>query len=119
MGNNTTDAAIKRANLLMLCGKQTYDKVCALIQSAIPAIIDYDDILTALQRCYDPRPSEVYSLARFQRRDQLEGEKVSNYVVTLTNLAADGNFGTSTSATSATAQKRGSSANLLTPIRSL
>lgn len=94
--NNITDAAMKRANLLTLCGEQTYDTVCALIQPRTPATVDYDDIIAALQKHYDPRPSEVYSRARFQRRDQLEGEKVCEYVAALKKLAADCNFGTST-----------------------
>ncbi|XP_037521015.1 uncharacterized protein LOC119397663 [Rhipicephalus sanguineus] len=108
--NNITDAAVKRANLLTLCGEQTYDTVCALIQPRTPATVDYDDIVAALQEHYDPRPSEVYCRARFQRRDQLEGEKVAEYVAALKKLAADCNFGTLTATTSAAAQEGGSTA---------
>ncbi|KAK8788324.1 hypothetical protein V5799_021900, partial [Amblyomma americanum] len=109
--NNITDPALKRANLLTLCGEQTYDTVCALIQPSTPAAVSYDDIVAALQKHYDPRPSEVYSRARFQRRDQLEGETVSAYIAALKKLAAHCNFGTLT--TTATGQERdaASSAN--------
>ncbi|XP_077507188.1 uncharacterized protein LOC144116318 [Amblyomma americanum] len=108
---NITDPALKRANLLTLCGEQTYDTVCALIQPSTPAAVSYDDIVAALQKHYDPRPSEVYSRARFQRRDQLEGETVSAYIAALKKLAAHCNFGTLT--TTATGQERdaASSAN--------
>ncbi|KAK8771190.1 hypothetical protein V5799_025567 [Amblyomma americanum] len=92
--NNITDPALKRANLLTLCGEQTYDTVCALIQPSTLAAVSYDDIVAALQKHYDPRPSEVYSRARFQRRDQLEGETVSAYIEALKRLAAHCNFGT-------------------------
>lgn len=101
---------MKRANLLTLCGEQTYDTVCALIQPRTPAAVDYDDIVAALQEHYDPRPSEVYCRARFQRRDQLEGEKVAEYVAALKKLAADCNFGTLTATAAATAQEGGSTA---------
>ncbi|KAK8773285.1 hypothetical protein V5799_012182 [Amblyomma americanum] len=109
--NNITDPTLKRANLLTLCGEQTYDTVCALIQPSTPAAVSYDDIVAALQKHYDPRPSEVYSRARFQRRDQLEGETVSAYIAALKKLAAHCNFGTLT--TTATGQEReaASSAN--------
>ncbi|KAK8773502.1 hypothetical protein V5799_011964, partial [Amblyomma americanum] len=109
--NNITDPALKRANLLTLCGEQTYDTVCALIQPSTPAAVSYDDIVAALQKHYDPRPSEVYSRARFQRRDQLVGETVSAYIAALKKLAAHCNFGTLT--TTATGQERdaASSAN--------
>ncbi|KAK8784126.1 hypothetical protein V5799_009508, partial [Amblyomma americanum] len=109
--NNITDPALKRANLLTLCGEQTYDTVCALIQPSTPAAVSYDDIIAALQKHYDPRPSEVYSRARFQRRDQLEGETVSAYIAALKRLAAHCNFGTLI--TTATGQERdaASSAN--------
>ncbi|XP_077498703.1 uncharacterized protein LOC144109788 [Amblyomma americanum] len=109
--NNITDPALKRANLLTLCGEQTYDTVCALIQPSTPAAESYDDIVAALQKHYDPRRSEVYSRARFQRRDQLEGETVSAYIAALKKLPAHCNFGTLT--TTATGQEReaASSAN--------
>lgn len=75
--NSITDSSKKRAHLLTLCGEQTYDTVCALVQPSNPAEVAYDDIVAALQKHYDPRPAEVFSRARFQRRNQLEGETVS------------------------------------------
>ncbi|XP_049272416.1 uncharacterized protein K02A2.6-like [Rhipicephalus sanguineus] len=92
--NSITDSSKKRAHLLTLCGEQTYDTVCALVQPSNPAEVAYDDIVAALQKHYDPRPAEVFSRARFQRRNQLEGETVSAYVAALKTLAADCNFGT-------------------------
>ncbi|KAK8767209.1 hypothetical protein V5799_006010 [Amblyomma americanum] len=102
--NNITDPALKRANLLTLCEEQTYNTVCALIQPSSPAAVSYDDIVAALQKHYDPRPSEVYSRARFQRRAKLEGETVSAYIAALMKLASNCNFLTLT--TTATGQER-------------
>ncbi|XP_077498038.1 uncharacterized protein LOC144108747 [Amblyomma americanum] len=113
--NNITDLALKRANLLTLCGEQTCDTVSALIQPSTPAAVSYDDIVAALQKHYDPRPSEVYSRARFQRRDQLERETASAYIAALKKLAAHCDFGTLT--TTGTRQERdaASSANTTMP----
>lgn len=59
-----------------LCGAQTYDLVCGLLQPETPDKVSYADIVEALQAHFDPRPSEVYSRAMFQLRDHLAGECV-------------------------------------------
>ncbi|XP_077531216.1 uncharacterized protein LOC144143321 [Haemaphysalis longicornis] len=58
-----------------------------------PAAEDYDHIVAALQKHYDPMPSEVYSRTLFQRRDQMEAEAVSAYVAAMKKLDAIYNFG--------------------------
>ncbi|XP_072142311.1 uncharacterized protein [Dermacentor andersoni] len=93
----------QRAHLLTLCGAQIYDVVCALLQPKTPDQVSYAEIVAALQAHYDPRPSEVYSRAMFQRRDQLPGESVNDYVAALRKLATSCNFGTLPTATTATA----------------
>ncbi|XP_037521382.1 uncharacterized protein K02A2.6-like [Rhipicephalus sanguineus] len=96
--NDITDASKKRAHLLTLCGEQTYDVVCALVQPKQPNQVSYDDIVEMLKAHFDPQPSEVFCRARFQRRDQRHDETVSDYVTALKKLAADCNFGTSVDA---------------------
>lgn len=93
--NEITDASKKRAHLLTLCGEQTYDIVCALVQPKQPNQVSYEDIVKMLKAHFDPQPSEVFCRARFQRRDQKHDETVSDYVTALKKLAADCNFGTS------------------------
>ncbi|XP_037520686.1 uncharacterized protein LOC119397325 [Rhipicephalus sanguineus] len=96
--NDITDASKKRAHLLTLCGEQTYDVVCALVQSKQPNQVSCDNIVEVLKAHFDPQPSEVFCRARFQRRDQRHDEMVSDYVTALKKLAADCNFGTSVDA---------------------
>ncbi|KAM7287649.1 uncharacterized protein ISCGN_031340 [Ixodes scapularis] len=93
--NDVKDASKKRAHLLTLCGAETYDVVCALVQPKQPSQVTFDEIVQLLKAHFDPTPSEVFSRARFQRRDQEVGETVSAYVTALKKLAADCNFGTS------------------------
>ncbi|XP_077550669.1 uncharacterized protein LOC144163865 [Haemaphysalis longicornis] len=87
--NDIKDASKKQAHLLTLCGEQTYDIVCALVQPKQPSEVDYDDIVEVLKAHFDPQPSEVFCRARFQRRDQRHDETVSDYVAALKKLAAD------------------------------
>ncbi|XP_037565992.1 uncharacterized protein LOC119445783 [Dermacentor silvarum] len=93
--NDITDASKKRAHLLTLCGEQTYDMVCTIVQPKQPNQVSYDDIVEMLKAHFDPQPSEVFCRARFQRRDQRHDETVSDYVTALKRLAAECNFGTS------------------------
>ncbi|KAK8774288.1 hypothetical protein V5799_011179 [Amblyomma americanum] len=101
--NDVTQPVKQRAHLLTLCGAQIYDVVCALLQPKTPDQVSYAEIVAALQAHYDPRPSEVYSRAMFQRRNQLPGESVNDYVAALRKLATSCNFGTLPTATTATA----------------
>ncbi|KAK8775628.1 hypothetical protein V5799_031024 [Amblyomma americanum] len=93
--NDVTPPVKQRAHLLTLCGAQIYDVVCALLQPKTPDQVSYAEIVAALQAHYDPRPSEVYNRAMFQRRDQLPGGSV--------NYATSCNFGMLPTATTATA----------------
>nr|XP_050024811.1 uncharacterized protein LOC126519239 [Dermacentor andersoni] len=101
--NDVTHPVKQRAHLLTLCGAQIYDVVCALLQPKTPDQVSYAEIVAALQAHYDPRPSEVYSRAMFQKRDQLPGESVNDYVAALRKLATSCKFGTLPTATTATA----------------
>ncbi|XP_077543910.1 uncharacterized protein LOC144156018 [Haemaphysalis longicornis] len=109
--NDVTDPVKQRANLLTLCGAHIYDVVCALLQPKTPDRVSYAEIVAALQAHYDPRPSEVYSRAMFQRRDQLPGESVNDYVAALRKLATSCNFGTLPTATTPTATQAGGAAS--------
>ncbi|XP_075543248.1 uncharacterized protein LOC142577662 [Dermacentor variabilis] len=100
--NDVTHPVKQRAHLLTLCGAQIYDVVYAPLQPKTPDHVSYAEIVAAPQAHYDPRPSEVYSRAMFQRRDQLPGESVNDYVAALRKLATSCNFGTLPTATTAT-----------------
>ncbi|XP_077537529.1 uncharacterized protein LOC144149749 [Haemaphysalis longicornis] len=57
--NNIVDTRKKKAHLLTLCGEETYDTICSVVQPSTLAAVDYDHVVAALQKHYDPRPSEV------------------------------------------------------------
>ncbi|XP_077564530.1 uncharacterized protein LOC144179991 [Haemaphysalis longicornis] len=109
--NDVTDPVKQRAHLLTLCGAHIYDVVCALLQPKTPDRVSYAEIVAALQAHCDPRPSEVYSRAMFQRRDQLPGESVNDYVAALRKLATSCNFGTLPTATAPPATQAGGAAS--------
>ncbi|XP_077534700.1 uncharacterized protein LOC144146636 [Haemaphysalis longicornis] len=109
--NDVTDPVKQRAHLLTLSGAHIYDVVCALLQPKTPDRVSYAEIVAALQPHYDPRPSEVYSRAMFQRRDQLPGESVNDYVAALRKLATSCNFGTLPTATAPPATQAGGAAS--------
>lgn len=90
---------IKKAHLLTLCGEQTHEIACAPVHHKTPAIVSYDELVASLRVHSDPRPYEVYNHTLCQRQDQLSGESVSAFTVTLRKLAADCNFGTSDTTT--------------------
>lgn len=89
----------KRALLLTLCGPETYEIVRALVAPRGPGDVEFDELVTILGAHFDPRPSELYSRYKFQRRDQLPDESINSYVAALKHLAGDCNFGILASAT--------------------
>lgn len=91
--NEITDPVKKRALLLTLCGAETYETVQALTAPNKPAEVSFEDIMSLLRQHYDPRPSELFSRSKFQRRDQQPGESIAAYVAALKKLAANCNFG--------------------------
>ncbi|KAH7946676.1 hypothetical protein HPB52_003200 [Rhipicephalus sanguineus] len=77
--NDIVEASKKRAVLLTLCGKQTYETVRALVAPQKPSKVDFVDIIKLLTQHFDPRPSELLGRYRFQKRDQLPRESVKDY----------------------------------------
>ncbi|CAN7977570.1 unnamed protein product [Ixodes persulcatus] len=89
----------KRALLHTLCGPETYEIVRALVAPRGPGDVEFDELVTILGAHFDPRPSELYSRYKFQRRDQLPDESINSYVAALKHLVGDCNFGILASAT--------------------
>lgn len=78
----------------MLCGPTTFESVKALVAPGTPSDYSFEEIVSLLRVHYDPRPSELFSRCKLQRRDQLPRETVAAYVAALKALAAECNFGT-------------------------
>lgn len=91
--NEIAEPSKKRALLLTLCGAQTYEVVRALVAPRTPGSVPFDELMAMLQKHFDPRPSELFSRTKFQRRDQQPGESIATYAAALKKLAADCNFG--------------------------
>lgn len=70
-----------------------------LSSTKTPATLSYDEFVEALKARFRPRPPELYKRTFLQHRDQLPGELVSAYTVTLRELPADCLFGTPDTAT--------------------
>lgn len=47
--NDIKDDSKKRAHLLTLCGEETYDVVCALVQPKQPSQVTFNEIVQALK----------------------------------------------------------------------
>lgn len=67
--------------------------VCKLLKSLLmpdkPSMKRYAQLTKALSDYYKPKPRERF---RFQRRNQQEGESVSDFVVALKQLSANCDF---------------------------
>lgn len=59
----------KKAHLLPLCDKQTYEPVCALTQLKPPMNVSYRELVAALTTHFVPQSSEVCNRTLFQRQD--------------------------------------------------
>lgn len=99
VANFIIDPVKKRALLLTLCCGETFENVRALVLPRTPGDVSFEELVSTLRKHFDPRPSELYSLYKFKRRDQQQGELISSYVAALKKLAADCNFGIVTTAT--------------------
>ena len=64
-----------------------------LEQFLVPKDEDYKTITEALKNHNHPKPIVISERFKFHKRNQKEGEKVKDYVVTLTKLSMDCDFG--------------------------
>ena len=116
VANDISNEEKKRALLLALCGADTFETACALVGPKTPEEVSFSELVTLLQRHFDPRPSELYGRYVFQRQDQNPGESISSYVAALKSLTVDCNFGVlaatpATSTSSGGSQEPGSQRN--------
>lgn len=91
----------------MLCGAETFEIAKAVVSLWAPSKVAFAKLAAALGAHYEPKPSEIYSRCKFQQREQLLGESLSNYVAALKHLAADCNFGVTATLAVRTAEHSG------------
>ena len=84
----------KSAVLLSVMGAATYGLLRSLVAPDKPGLKSYDDIVSVLQSHFSPAPIVIAERFRFHKRNQQEGESVSQYVAVIKQLAEHCDFGT-------------------------
>ena len=93
IANGVEAAAKKKAVLLSNVGAKVYGVLRNLVDPAKPADKTFAELKTILTQHYVPERLVIAERFRFNKRDQLSGETVSEYVVALKDLARTCNFG--------------------------
>lgn len=68
---------------LAVIGSQTYGVLRNLVQPDLPKDKSFDEITAVLLKHYNPKPLTISERFKFHKRNQKEGEKISEYVVEL------------------------------------
>ncbi len=95
LANAIENADKKRAVFLSVIGPAVYKMLASLLAPVKPGEKTYEELVTSLQKQYDPKPSEIVQRFKFHSRVRKEGESVSSYVAELRSLAQFCNFGAS------------------------
>ena len=80
------------AVLLTAIGSDTYALLRSLLAPTKPRDKTFQDLTDTLQRHFDPKPLVIAERFHFHRRDQAEGESVSEYLAELRRLATHCEF---------------------------
>lgn len=91
--NNLVVRARKRAIFLTEIGAEVYSTLSNLLLPAKPKDTPFADIVTALERHYNPAPLEIAESFHFGTRHQKPDESISDYIVALKKLSIHCNFG--------------------------
>uniref|UniRef100_A0A3B5LGC2 Retrotransposon gag domain-containing protein n=1 Tax=Xiphophorus couchianus TaxID=32473 RepID=A0A3B5LGC2_9TELE len=92
LANDVPDEKVV-CTFLSVIGADTYGLLKNLVSPKVPSTMQYAALTAALQAHYKPTPVVIAERFRFQKRNQKEGEPVSDYVVALRQLSATCNFG--------------------------
>uniref|UniRef100_A0A668SMS5 Retrotransposon gag domain-containing protein n=1 Tax=Oreochromis aureus TaxID=47969 RepID=A0A668SMS5_OREAU len=92
LANDVSDEK-KVCTFLSVIGADTYRLLKNLVSPRVPSTMGYAALTAALSAHYKPTPVVIAERFRFQKRNQKEGEAVSDYVVALRQLSATCDFG--------------------------
>ena len=95
IANEITDAAKKRAILLSVCGAKTYHTIRDLVAPAKPTDVSYDDIVSQVQKHFNPKPVVTVQRFKFNSRSRQADESVATFVAELRHLAIHCEYGDS------------------------
>ena len=83
----------KRAVLVTLMGSQAYELLASLVAPQKPSTKKFDEIVTLMTNYLKPKPLIIAERYNFHKRNQKEGETVSQYLAELKRLAERCQFG--------------------------
>ena len=89
------DADKKRAVFLSVVGAPTYKILRDLVTPVKPAEKPFAELLAALAKHFNPKPSKIVERFKFHSRVRKPGESVAKYVAELRSLTEFCNFGDS------------------------
>ena len=92
--NDVKTADKQRAVLLSAVGGQTYELIRNLLAPTKPMEVTFAEIVDAVEKYVQPRPSIIVERFNFHSRARRQGEDVSTYVAELRKLSEHCNFGT-------------------------
>ncbi|XP_040164742.1 uncharacterized protein LOC120901101 [Anopheles arabiensis] len=87
------DPADMQQTLLHYMGSETYNVLCDLLSPDEPEAKTYDQIVSALDDHFDPKPLEMVELWKFRQRTQKEAESITEFVAALQREAKNCAFG--------------------------
>ena len=73
----------KRAVLVTLMGSQAYELLASLVAPQKPSTKKFDEIVTLMTNYLKPKPLIIAERYNFHKRNQKEGETVSQYLAEL------------------------------------
>ena len=79
--------------MLTLVGSTTYEVIRSLLAPTLPQDKTYDEIVEVLKAHYAPKPMVIAERFHFHRRNQQNGETISDYIAELRKLALHCEFG--------------------------
>ncbi|KAI4895153.1 hypothetical protein NFI96_009265 [Prochilodus magdalenae] len=90
---NEVDEGKKVSVFLSVIGAEAYRLLKNLTMPAKPSSLTYKELSEKLSAHYKPKPLVIAERFRFQKRNQLENETVSEYMVALKQLSTHCDFG--------------------------
>lgn len=93
IGESAAHAPKRKAILISCMGKETYRILKNLCEPAVPATLDYEELIIKLQDYFAPTPSVIAERHAFHRRTQDGGESVAQFAAELRKLTRHCKYG--------------------------
>ena len=90
---NSVDDDRRVAVLLTVVGSKTYETLRSLLAPERPRDQSYDQLVSVLQKHYDPKPLVIGERFRFYQRSQKAGESIADFTADLRRLSIRCEFG--------------------------